>query len=60
MAITLEASAPPRSDRAVVFAGDARWVRFALLAADQIARLHPARDFDICLCTDEPVVPPPG
>ncbi len=50
MAITLEASAPASSDRAVAFACDGRYLPYALLAAEQIARLHPARDFDICLC----------
>ena len=40
----------PRSDRAVVFACDGRYLPYALFAAEQIARLHPARDFDICLC----------
>jgi Glycosyl transferase family 8 len=60
MAITLEADMPPRSDRAVVFASDGKYGRFALFAADQIARLHPERDFDICLCSTEaqPPVPP--
>jgi hypothetical protein len=60
MAITLEASAPARSDRAVVFAGDAAHTRYALLAATAIARLHPDRDFDICLCSDTLLAPPPG
>jgi len=50
MAITLEASAAAASDRAVVFACDGRYLPYALFAAEQVARLHPARDFDICLC----------
>jgi lipopolysaccharide biosynthesis glycosyltransferase len=52
MAISFEASAPARFDRAIVFASDAKYTRFALLAAEQIARRHPERDFDICLCSD--------
>ena len=52
MAITLEASAPARGDRAVVFACDEGYAPFALMAAEAIARLHPDRDFDICLCSD--------
>jgi hypothetical protein len=52
MAIELEASAPARGDRAVVFACDEGYAPFALMAAEAIARLHPDRDFDICLCSD--------
>jgi hypothetical protein len=60
MAITLEAATPARSDKAVVFACDSTYARYALLAAQQIARLHPERDFDICLCSDEDLYIPPG
>jgi hypothetical protein len=60
MSITVAASAPPTSDRAIVFAGDAGYTRFALLAAEQIARLSPERDFDICICTDAPAALPEG
>jgi hypothetical protein len=61
MAVTLEAASPPRADRAVVFACDGQYARFAMVAAEQIARLHPDRDFDICLCyMDERPPEPPG
>ena len=33
MAVTLEAAAPARSDRAVVFAADGAYLRFAAFAA---------------------------
>ena len=52
MAISLEASAPARADRAMVFACDEGYAPFALMAAERIAALHPERDFDICLCSD--------
>ena len=61
MAVTLEAATPPRAERAVVFACDGHYARFAMVAAEQIARLHPERDFDICLCyMDERPPEPPG
>lgn len=61
MPVTLEAATPPRADRAVVFACDGQYARFAMLAAAQIARLHPRRDFDICMCFMEERPPePPG
>ncbi len=50
MAVTLDASVPPRADKAVVFACDGNYARFAYFAAAQIARLNPNRAFDICLC----------
>jgi hypothetical protein len=61
MAIRLSASREPVGDRAVVFACDGQYARFAMVAAEQIARLHPERDFDICLCyMDERPPEPPG
>ncbi len=51
MAITLHAVDPARHDRAVVFAVDGKYARFALFAATQIAALHPVRDFDIVICS---------
>lgn len=60
MALSFAPSTPPRSDSAVVFAGDAGYTRYALLAAAQIAERHPDRSFDICICTDAPVEVPPG
>ncbi len=60
MAVTLEASHPPRARRAVVFACDGQYARFALAAAEQIARLHPGRDFDICLCYMDEAPPRPA
>jgi hypothetical protein len=50
LSITLQASAPATSDRAVVFACDGRYLPYALFAAARIAALHPARDFDMCIC----------
>lgn len=45
------ASGPARSDQAVVFACDRRYLPYALFAAARLAALHPARRFDICLCS---------
>lgn len=50
MAIRFEASDPARSDTAVVFACDGRYLPYALFAADRLAALDPARGFDICIC----------
>lgn len=52
-AITVEADRPAGSARAVVFAADAAYLRYAAFAAAQLAALAPARDFDICLCGPE-------
>jgi hypothetical protein len=61
MAIRLESPQPARASRAVVFACDGHYARFALFAAEQIARLNPTRDFDICLCAmGEDLAAPPG
>jgi hypothetical protein len=60
MAIQLASGDPGRADTAVVFACDATYARYALLAAEQIARRHPERDFDICLCSDEDLEVPQG
>jgi hypothetical protein len=58
MAITLDASTPARAGSAVVFACDEGYAPYALMAAERIARLHPERGFDICLCSDGPVAVP--
>ncbi len=60
MTITIQAATPPRFDRAVVFACDQNYLRYAVFAAAQIAALCPDRDFDICLCAAEDLVPVPG
>ena len=61
MAVTAHTAAPARFDRAVVFACDTNYARFAWFAAAQIARLNPDRDFDICLCAPGEDLPPvPG
>lgn len=60
MPIEVNSDNPSRFDKAVVFACDGTYARYALLAAEQIARLHPERDFDICLCSDEDLVIPSG
>ena len=51
---------PPSRDTAVVLACDAGYVPYALGLLDGLARLHPDRDFDLCLFTDAAVEPPPG
>ena len=61
MQTSLTADRPAASDRAVVFACDANYLPMALHAAAQLAALHPARDFDICLATmDDPLALPPS
>jgi lipopolysaccharide biosynthesis glycosyltransferase len=61
MAVTMSAAEPAGSRQAVVFACDGNYTRYALFAADQIARLHPGRDFDICICAmAETLQPLPG
>ncbi len=59
MTITCHSDAPAQSDKAVAFACDDGYARFALMAAEQIAKLHPHRDFDICIASSDgwPVVP---
>lgn len=57
MTITREAATPARSDKAVVFACDGNYLRYALFAAAQIAALPAERDFDICICAPEDLVP---
>ncbi len=44
------ASRPAAHDRAIVFAADGAYARYALHAASQIAALAPERGFDIVLC----------
>lgn len=60
MTISLRSSKPAASDHAIVFACDGNYLGFALHAAEQIARLAPARDFDICICSAgaDPAVKP--
>ncbi len=58
--ITVDCDRPAASNRAVVFACDQSYARYALMAAHQIATLHPHRDFDICLCSNEALSVPPG
>ena len=51
MAVTLEASTPPRADRAVVFACDGSYAALRRCSRPSRSRaLHPGGDFDICLC----------
>jgi len=45
-------SQPASADTAVMLCCDAGYLPFAALAATQIAALHPARSFDICICSD--------
>lgn len=51
MATSCTASGPAGSDQAVVFACDRHYLPYALFAAARLAALHPARRFDICLCS---------
>ncbi len=53
--ISMKADRAASARRAVVFACDSGYLPFALMAAGQIAALHPDRDFDICLCSDAPL-----
>ncbi len=55
--ISLESDRPAASDTAVVFACDEAYARYALFAAARIDAVSPARDFDICLCSMEPIQP---
>ncbi|WP_415182837.1 glycosyltransferase family 8 protein [Phaeovulum sp.] len=58
MAITLESQTPATARKAVAFCCDANYLPYALFAAAQITALHPARDFDICICDVEmPEIP---
>lgn len=55
MQTTLRASSPARSRRAVAFCCDDRYLPYASFAADQLARISPDRDFDILICTSDPL-----
>lgn len=46
--VTVNASAPARHRKAVIFCCDQTYLVYAAHAAHQIATLHPDRDFDIC------------
>lgn len=54
------ADRPASARKAVVFSCDGNYMPFALAAAQQIAELHPNRDFDICLCSEDLPELPPG
>lgn len=60
MTITLTSPRPAAARKAVAFCCDDHYLPYALFAADQIARLHPQRDFDICICGEQVPVIPPG
>lgn len=60
MSVTLWSETPARFDKAVVFACDRNYARYGMFAAAQLARLAPARDFDICICGAEDLPLPPG
>jgi hypothetical protein len=57
MAFRLACTGEHRGEAAVVFACDRHYAPFALFAATQVARLHPGRDFDICLCSPDGDLP---
>lgn len=44
------ATRPARHKSAIILCCDANYLPFALCALEQIAALHPDRDFDLCLC----------
>lgn len=58
MPITPASNQPTSSRRAVAFCCDENYLAYALFAADQIARQHPDRDFDICICHTGPLAIP--
>ncbi|PYE84612.1 glycosyltransferase family 8 protein [Pseudoroseicyclus aestuarii] len=45
---------------AIVFCCDRNFYPYALFAASRIAELEADRDFDICICSDEPLEMPEG
>ncbi|WP_424972131.1 glycosyltransferase family 8 protein [Dinoroseobacter sp. S76] len=49
----LKSSGAPIHDRAVGFCSDVNYLPFAAFAANQIAELHPDRDFDIFIASNE-------
>jgi hypothetical protein len=51
--IRLFSDTPARHDKAIVFACDGNYAPFAWFAAERIAALSPARDFDICIVAME-------
>ena len=50
----------PVRDTAVVMACDEGYLPYAFCLAETIARLHPDRDFDLCVFTPAPADPPAG
>ncbi len=54
MAVVTHCPDAARHRKAVIFACDGDYVRFASFAAAQIAALRPDRDFDICICSLSP------
>lgn len=58
MLITPASNQPASARRAVAFCCDENYLAYALFAADQIARQHPDRDFDICICHSGPLAIP--
>ena len=60
MAIGIASNLPRRAEKAVAFACDGNYLKYALFAAMQLAALAPERDFDICICSTEALAPPAG
>lgn len=56
MAIVLTAATPARADRAVVFAADGNYLRFAAFAAAQVVALTRGA-VDVCICSPGDAVP---
>jgi hypothetical protein len=52
-------SRPAQHRRAVYLCADAKFMPYTLFLANQIAAAHPARDFDICIVSTNPIAPHP-
>jgi hypothetical protein len=50
---------PAQHRRAVYMCGDAKFIPYTLFLAQQIAKAHPARDFDICIVSTNPIAANP-
>lgn len=50
---------PAAHRRAVYLCADEKFIPYSLFLAQQIAAAHPARDFDICIVSANPITPHP-
>lgn len=60
MSLGLTSDRPARAKKAIVFACDGNYAPYAWFAAERLAALAPARDFDICLAAMQMPAPVPG